>query len=166
CADQRGRSEIDFEQNHREQRAYDRERNGKTEERMFGQLFVTRKPPREKKYRSQLRDLRWLKANRAESNPAAGAVDPHSDVRHVTQCQRGCGHADPNPPRALPEMVIDQRSRDAKHETDAEPDRLAFEEEQRVAVTIAGKSARAEKHYDADDQEAQHRNEQEVSAFL
>src|SRR5438105_15280319 len=114
-------------------------------------FFITREPPRQEKHGGQFRDLRWLKADRAESDPAARTVDPHSEMRNVTRHQRYQCDTEPNPPRPLPKMVIDQRGGNANNQTDAEPDRLSFEKEQRVAVAVSCKSAGAEKHHDADD---------------
>ena len=74
---------------------------------MIGGLFITREPPGEKKYGGEFRDLGWLKTNWPESNPAAGAVDPHSDVRNETKYERDRCDAEPNPPGTLPELVID-----------------------------------------------------------
>ena len=162
--DQRGRSEINFKENQREQSSDDRQRNSKAEQRMTGCLLITREPPGEKKYRGEFRDLRWLKTNRPESNPATRAVDPHSDVRNETKYERDRCNAEPNPPRALPEMVIDQRRRDANSEAHSKPERLVLEKKVGVAMAILGKSAGAEKHHDADDEQPKHRNEQEVSA--
>src|SRR5205823_3479525 len=151
--------------NQGEQRTDHRQRNRKSEYRMVCDFFVTRKPPRQKKYSGQLRNLRWLKTNWAEPNPAPRAVDPHSEMRNVTRNERDRGNGDPKPPGPLPEMVIDQRGRDADNQTNSQPERLAFEEKISVAVAVAGKSAGAEKHHDADDEQSQHRNEEEVSAF-
>src|SRR5205085_2512785 len=79
--------------------------------------------------------------------------------------ERDRGDTDPQPPGALPEMVIDHRRCDAKSEANSKPDRLMFEKKVRIAMTVLGKSAGAEKHHDADDEQSQHRNKQEVSAF-
>src|SRR5207302_2049961 len=46
-----------------------------------------------------------------------------------------------------------------------EPERLPFQEEIGIAVTVTGKCTRAEKHHNADDQQAQHSDEQKVSAL-
>src|SRR5947207_9493513 len=124
---------------------------------MFCELLVTREPPREKEHGSQFRDLRRLETERPESDPAARTVNPNPDMRDITKGERNRGHAQPDPPGALPKMVIDQRGGDADGQTNTEPDGLAFQEKQCVAVAIAGKSARAEKHHDADDQKSQHR---------
>ena len=132
---------------------------------MVCEFLITREPPRQKKYRGKFRNLRRLKTNRAESDPAAGAVDPHSDVRNETKYERDRSDTQPNPPGSLPEVIINQGRSDTNDQTNSEPNRLVFEEKVRVAMAVFGKSAGAEKHHDADDEQSQHRNEQEVSAF-
>src|SRR5205807_686638 len=122
-------------------------------------------PPRQKKYGRKFCNLRRLKPNRSESDPPARAVDPHANVGNVAKQQRHGCDPDPNPPGSLPEMVIDQRRRDADSEPDSKPDRLVFKKKIRIAVAVFRESASAEKHYDADDEEPKHRNKKEVSAF-
>src|SRR5205085_4410115 len=90
----------------------------------------------------------------------------HSDMRNVTKHQGRHRNTKPDPPCPLPKMVIDQRGGDANNQTDAEPNRLPFQKEQRVAVAVPRESACTEKHHNADDQKSQHRNEEKVSAFL
>ena len=132
---------------------------------MVCDFLITREPPRQKKYRGKLRNLRRLETNRAEPDPPPRAVNAHSDVRNETKYERDRCDPKPQPPGPLPKMVIDQCCRDANSEPDSEPDRLVLEEKVRVAMAVLRKSAGAEKHHDADDEESQHRNEQEVSAF-
>src|SRR5207244_8327711 len=117
-----------------------------------------REPPGEKKYRGEFRDLRWLKTNRPESTPATRAVDPHSDVRNETKYKRDRCDAEPNPPRALPEMVIHQRRRDANSEAHSKPERLVLEKKVGVDMAILGKSVVAEKHHDVVYDQPKHRD--------
>src|SRR4051794_12732171 len=86
-------------------------------------------------------------------------------MRNEAERQRDGRGRKPDPPRLLPEMVIDDRRRRADREPDAEPDRLAFHEEERVAVAVARKCARTEKHHDADHEHREHSDEQDVSAL-
>jgi hypothetical protein len=62
-------------------------------------------------------------------------------------------------------MVIDKRIGAANRETNPKPERLTFEEKISIAVTLARKCARAKERNDADDEQAQHSEEQNVSAF-
>ena len=124
---------------------------------MFGCVLVTGKPPGEEKYGGKFRNLRRLKTNRAEPDPAARAVDAHSEMRDETKDQRDGGDGQPDPPSPLPEMVIDHSARDANREAYSKPKRLMFEKKVRVAMTVLRKSAGAEKHYDADDEQSEHR---------
>jgi hypothetical protein len=53
-------------------------------------------------------------------------------------------------------MVINQRGGDANGKTDAKPGGLAFDEEVNVTMTVARKRACAEKHDNADNEQAKH----------
>ncbi len=48
---------------------------------------------------------------------------------------------------------------------DSEPNRLASDEKVNIAMTVARKGTRAEKHDDADDEHAEHGQKQDVSTF-
>src|SRR5438874_3679403 len=62
-------------------------------------------------------------------------------------------------------MIIDQRGEDAEYQADANPNRLSFDKEINVAMTITSKCTRAEKHHNANDEQSKHRQEKNVSAL-
>ena len=62
-------------------------------------------------------------------------------------------------------MIVEERSKGADREPDAEPDGLALNEKINVAVAVARECARAEKHHDPDDEHAENSEEQKVSAL-
>ena len=163
--EQDGRSEVHLGENKREQQSDDRERKNKAAEQTTGCLFITRKPSGEKKHRSDLRNLRGLKTELTEANPPARTVNAHSEMRNEAKRQRNECETKPKPPCPLPKMVIDERSDRADGQPDSEPNRLASDEEVNIAMTVARKGARAEKHDDADDEHAEHGQKQDVSAF-
>src|SRR5438270_13623109 len=103
---------------------------------MLRRLLVTGEPPCQKKYGRDFRDFGWLKTHRPKSDPPPRTVDAHSDMRDVTTGQRDQCNAQPNPPRALPKMIINQRRCNAHDQPDAQPDGLSLEEKQSVAVTV------------------------------
>src|SRR5437868_5473900 len=132
---------------------------------MVCRFLETCEPPCQKKYSGKLGNLRWLKTDWAESDPTPRAVDPHSNVRNETQNEHDRGDTDPQPPSALPEMVIDQRRRSAGSEPHSEPRRFVLEEKIRLVMAVLRKSAGAKKHHDADVEQSQHRNKGELIAF-
>ena len=141
------------------------ERNDETLQDPAASFLITREPPGEKKDHGDLRDFRRLKCDRTESNPTTRTVDAHSDVRHETKGESDEGQAEPDPPRPLPEMVVDQGRHRADNKADAEPDHLSLHEKIDVAVTVARERTGAEKHDDADDQHAENGQEQEISTL-
>src|SRR5437660_6303078 len=163
--DQRGRSEIDFQHDQNQERRDDRERNDEALEQAAALFFTRRKPRRQKKYGGDLGDFRRLKGDRAEADPAARTIDPHSKMRNETKRKRREGESEPEPPRPLPEMVIEERSDRADREPHPEPDRLALNEKINVAMAVPRERARAEKHHDPDDEHAENSEEQKVSAL-
>ena len=56
-------------------------------------------------------------------------------------------------------MVIDERGGTAKHQTDAEPDRLTTNKKIDVAMLVLRECARAKKHHDPDDEHREHGEE-------
>ena len=86
-------------------------------------------------------------------------------MRNETKHERDYGQTEPEPPGALPEMIVDQGRESTDSQSDSEPNSLAFDEKIDVAVTIAGKSAGAEKHDDADHEHDEHGHEHEICAF-
>ena len=157
CADQCGRAEIDLGDNERDQQPDGDERYYEAENQVAGPAFKTREPPRQKKYCGDLGDFRWLKCDRTGADPAARAVDAQSKVRHEAESQGSEREKEPHPPGAIPEMVINQRGRNQNGKANPEPERLAFDKEVNVAVSIARECAGAEKHDHPDDEHRQHR---------
>ena len=62
-------------------------------------------------------------------------------------------------------MIIDQRGKDADHESNPEPNRLPFDEKINVSMAVTRKRARAEKHDDADDEQSQHGEKKDIGAL-
>jgi hypothetical protein len=54
-------------------------------------------------------------------------------------------------------MVINQRGRNQNGKANPEPERLAFDKEVNIAMSIAREGAGAEKHDHPDDEHRQHR---------
>jgi hypothetical protein len=67
--------------------------------------------------------------------------------------------AKPQPPGALPKMVIHHRSQGAGNQPNSEPEPLALDKKVNVTVTVVGKGACAKKHHDTDDKQAEHGHE-------
>jgi hypothetical protein len=130
-----------------------------------GFLFIAGEPPGEKKDSGDLRDFRRLKCEGTESDPTARTVDAHSKVRHEAKRESDEGQAEPDPPRPLPEMVVDKGCHGADNEANAEPDHLSLYEKIDVTVTVARERTRAEKHDDADDQHAENCQEQKIGTL-
>ena len=71
----------------------------------------------------------------------------------------------PNPPGALPEMVIDQRRDGAGDQTQPEPEGMPLEEIIDIALAVLRESAGAEKNDDADRQQAEDSEKQDIGAL-
>ena len=84
---------------------------------------------------------------------------------HETKGQGTERKQEPQPPSVIPEMVVNQRRRDRYRQSDSKPERLAFDEEINVTMSIARKRAGAEKHDDADDQHRQHCQKKKIRAL-
>src|ERR1043166_4216551 len=91
---------------------------------MAGVFFKMRKPPGEKKYRGDLRNLRRLKSELAETDPASGAVQAQAEMRSEAENERRQSDGKPDPPGALPEMIIDQRGERTGNKADPDPKSL------------------------------------------
>lgn len=164
-ADQRGSSEIDFHYDQKQERGNDRKWNDEALEQSAALFFTSRKPGGQKKNGGDLGDFRRLKSDRTESDPAARAVDPHSQMGNETKREHSDGESEPEPPGPLPEMIIKERAEGTDPESHAQPDDLAFNEKINVAVAVPRERARAEKHHDPDDQHAENSQKQKVSAL-
>ena len=88
-----------------------------------------------------------------------------ANVRDKAKRQHHRRNRKPNPPGALPEMVVHHRGYGADDEPHPKPRRLAFDEKINIAMRIARESARAKQHNDADHEHQQHRDEHDVGAF-
>src|ERR1700674_491129 len=164
-ADQRGRSEIDFHDDQEQERRDDREGNDEALQQSAALFFTSGKPGSQKEYGGDLRDFGRLKGDGAEADPAARTVDAHAEMGNETKRERDEREGKPDPPRPLPEMIIEERAHGADRESHAQPDGLALDEKINVAVAIAGERARAEKHHDPDDEHAENSQEQKVRAL-
>src|SRR5262249_47926378 len=89
----------------------------------------------------------------------------HPDVRKIAERQRNKCNQEPEPPCALPKMVINERSQRAGDESGAKPDSLSPDKEIDIAMAIPGKRTCAEKHDDADNEQTQYRQEEDICAF-
>ena len=125
-------------------------------------FFVTRKPPREKKDGRDLRDLGGL-----ANAPCRSQTQRREPLMRIPICgtkqQASATSAEtkPDPPGALPKMVIDQRARRCRRRSRRRARPPAFHEKVDVAMAVARERARAEKHDDADDQHARAQRETE-----
>src|SRR4029077_7142274 len=108
---------------------------------------MSRKPGSEEKERRDFCELRWLKGNRAVADPPARPVDAHSDVRDVAERQSSQRHRKPKPPCFLPELIIHERRKNARGQSNPNPNRLTFNEKINVSMAIACIRARAEEHH-------------------
>src|SRR5437867_11538928 len=116
-------------------------------------FLISRKPGSKEKDCGDFCEFRWLKGNRTVTHPAARSIDAHPDVRNIAKRQSGQCQREPNPPRFLPEMIVHQRSKNARDQSNPDPNRLAFDEEIDVSMAVARVCARAEKHHDPDDKQ-------------
>src|SRR5262249_13379636 len=87
------------------------------------------------------------------------------DVRNVAKREGSQRECEPEPPCFLPEMIIYQRGKNARHQSNPNPNCLAFNEKINVAMAIACVCACAEKHHNANDKQSQHCQKKYVSAF-
>jgi hypothetical protein len=62
-------------------------------------------------------------------------------------------------------MIVHQRRKNARHESNPDPNRLAPDEKINVAMAVACVCACAEKHHNANDKKSQHSQKEYVSAF-
>ena len=85
--------------------------------------------------------------------------------REKTEGKANQGEREPDPPGALPEMVIDQGGDAAGNHPDPEPERVPAEEIINVVVTVSRESAGAEKDHDADGKQAEDSEKQDVGAL-
>ena len=118
-------------------------------------FFMSGKPGGEEKDRRDFCKLRWLKCNRAVTDPPARSVDAHSYVRDVAKRQSSQRYREPNPPRFLPELIVHERRKNARNKSDPNPNRLTFNEKINVSMAVACVGARAKEHHDANDQQSQ-----------
>src|SRR5439155_8199033 len=124
--------------------ANDDKRKNESRKHVAVRFFASCKPGGEKEDRRDFCQFRWLKSNRAVADPAARSVDAHSNVRDVAKSESGQRHCKPQPPRFLPEMIVHERCKNARHKSDPNPNRLAFNEKINVSMAVAGVGARAE----------------------
>src|ERR1700758_3751669 len=108
---------------------------------MRANFFIPRKPPCQEENGANLRKLRRLKGKPVEAYPPPRTIDPESNVRNKTESKRDQCESEPEPPCALPEMVVNQRGDNADNKADPKPDSLALEKKISVAVRIARESA-------------------------
>src|SRR4030095_12946086 len=92
-----------------------------------------------------------------------GPIDLVPEGRKKAERQPAEGEGKPNPPGALPEMVIDQRRHGAGDQTQTEPESVPAEEIINIVMTVLRKGAGAKKNHDADSEEAKDREKQNVS---
>src|SRR5437763_15422848 len=74
-SDQSGGAEIDLSDDERNEQRRCRERNDKAKNQIPAEVLKTSKPPRQKKYRGDLGNLRRLKCDWAGPDPATRAVN-------------------------------------------------------------------------------------------
>jgi hypothetical protein len=76
-----------------------------------------------------------------------------SEGRKKAKRQSAEGEGKPNPPGALPEMIIDQRRNGAGDQTQTEPEGVPAEEIINIVMTVLSKGTGTEKNHDADGEE-------------
>src|ERR1700759_4432171 len=109
---------------------------------MAALFLVTRKPVSKKEHHRHLCELGRLKQGMAAiTEPAAGAVDAHAYRRHITKREGDDNRAQPYPPSALPEVVIDQRGDDTNDKARCQPYRLVFDEKINITLIVLGEGA-------------------------
>ena len=86
-------------------------------------------------------------------------------MRNKTEREGDQGDAKPNPPSALPKMIIQQGCCRTNHQPYGQPKSLTFDKKIDIAMAVACKRARAKKHDNADDKHAKHGDKQDISAF-
>src|SRR4029450_1359837 len=100
------RPQIDFSENKCRREANDCKWKDKSEEEIAPCLFAPRKPGSEENDCRQLRQFRRLKRYRPEADPAARSVKAHSDMRKIAKRQCDERQRKPQPPCALPKVII------------------------------------------------------------
>src|SRR5262249_7992659 len=149
CSDQSCRSQIDFAKHKRSGHADDRERNEKSRKHVAVRFFTLSKPGGKEKNCGDLCEFRWLKRNQAVAYPSERAIDANPDVRNVAKRQSSQREGEPKAPCFLPEVIVRQRCKNARHESNPNPNRLASNEKINVAVAVACVCACAEEHHNA-----------------
>jgi len=120
---------------------------------------------REERDGRDLCKIRRLKSNQWKFYPSTRTVDPEPDVGHKAKGQEDGRGGKPHPPCALPELVVDDRANHAGDDADAEPEGLAFQKVNGIAMAVLREGARAEKHHESEDDQRRHGKDQEVDAF-
>ena len=164
-ADQDGRAEIDLGDDEREKQTNDRHREDETAPDLAALLFITRKPEGEEEDGGELGKLGGLAGDAVKFEPAPGAIDLMPEGREKTKRQPDEREGKPDPPGALPEMVIDQGRGGAGGKANPEPHGVAAEEIIDVVMAVFREGAGAEKNHDADREQAEDSEKQDVGAL-
>ena len=86
-------------------------------------------------------------------------------MRKIAERQCDKRQREPQPPCALPKVIINHRGKDADCKPNPEPNRLPFDEKINVSMTVARKRARAKEHDNPDNEKSQHSEEKDIGAL-
>src|SRR5262249_47864504 len=102
---------------------------------------------------------------RTNGDPTTRSVETHSDVWKITKGQSHHGEAKPQPPSALPKVIVNERSKDADGKANSEPNGLPSDEKIDVSMTVARKSTCAKEHDNPDNKKSQHGEKKDIGTL-
>ena len=71
----------------------------------------------------------------------------------------------PQPPCALPNVIVNERGKNADRKTNSEPNSLPPDEKINVSMTVARKSACAKEHDNPDNKKSKHSEKKDIGAL-
>ena len=86
-------------------------------------------------------------------------------MRKIAKQQSDQRQRKPQPPRALPKVIVNERRKDADRKANSEPNRLPPNEKIDVSVTVPRKRTRAEEHDNSDNEKSQHSEKKDIGAL-
>jgi hypothetical protein len=85
--------------------------------------------------------------------------------REETEGKAGNGERKPDPPGALPEMVVDQGGNAAGNHPQSKPERVSAQEIVNVVVTVSREGAGAEQDHNSNGKQTENSEKQDVRAL-
>ena len=155
-------AEINLRSDERKKDADDETREDKALPEVGALGIVFGEPPGDEKDRGHLGQFAWLEGHEAEIEPAPGTIDSHADGGDEAENKQESGSGEPDPPGALPPVIIHHGCDNANAGSDNHPKGLAFDKVEHVAAAVLCKGTGAEEHDDADGDKAKHADQQDI----